>query len=200
MGKFLQSLDSDSDVSNGITIDSKTKESIMLLNLKNRIDFNIDTEAFHNHNDIYNLFNDLAGHFGEHRGLIDTKDAQDHMVAVRDNKAIVKKIISDKTRGKAEEIKILKGIFKSTNGVVEGLEYRSGNQFGRTTATGEFKYEDGKKIKLYIYQLELGITTAKSVITPADLIPATSFNHPKPRNIIRLLNAFDKPKFCEYID
>lgn len=98
-------------------------------------------------------------------------------------------------------IKVLDGVFQSVGGVVEGLEYRSGNQFGRTDANGGFKYEEGKTIKFYIYQLELGITEAKAVVTPADLVPATSFNHPKPRNIIRLLNAFDKPNTANiYID
>ena len=201
MGKFLQSLDSDNDVSNGITIDDRTKESIALLGLKNRIDFDMDIESFHNHNDIYELFNDLAGHFGEHRGLIDTEEAKAHLVAVRDNNLSTKKLTIDKVSGKKEVIKVLDGVFQSVGGVVEGLEYRSGNQFGRTDANGGFKYEEGKTIKFYIYQLELGITEAKAVVTPADLVPATSFNHPKPRNIIRLLNAFDKPNTANiYID
>jgi len=193
MGKFLQSLDSDNDVSNGITIDDRTKESIALLGLNNRIDFNMDVESFHNHNDIYELFNDLAGHFGEHRGLISSDDVKAHLVAVRDNVLVTKSYEVAKVSGKKEVIKVLEGVFQSVGGVVEGLEYRSGNQFGRTSSTGTFKYEEGKKIKFYIYQLELGITDAKAVVTPADLIPATSFNHPKPRNIIRLLNAFDAP-------
>jgi len=135
----------------------------------------------------------LAGHFGEHRGLISADDAKAHLVAVRDNVVVTKSYEVAKVSGEKEAIKVLDGVFQSVGGVVEGLEYRSGNQFGRTTDTGTFKYEEGKKIKFYIYQLELGITDAKAVITPADLIPATSFNHPKPRNIIRLLNAFDAP-------
>ncbi|SFV60527.1 MSHA biogenesis protein MshL [hydrothermal vent metagenome] len=193
MAKLLQSLDSDNDVSNGITIDDRTRESIALLGLKNRIDFNMDVEDFHVHNDIYELFNDLAGHFGEHRGLLDTEDVKAHLVAVRDNKLATKSYKIEKVSGEKEAIKVLDGVFKSVGGVVEGLEYRSGNQFGRTDANGAFKYEEGKKVKFYIYQLELGVTDAKAVITPADLVPASSFNHPKPRNIIRLLNAFDTP-------
>jgi hypothetical protein len=191
MGKFLQSLDSDNDVSNGITIDEKTKESIALLGLKNRIDFDMDVESFHNHNDIYELFNDLAGHFGEHRGLISADDAKAHLVSVRDNTVATKSYEVAKVSGVKEVIKVLDGIFQTTTGVVEGLEYRSGNQFGRTDSNGAFKYEEGKKIKFYIYQLELGITDANAVLTPANLIASTSFNHPKPRNIIRLLSAFD---------
>jgi len=191
MGKFLQSLDSDNDVSNGITIDKRTKESIALLGLNNRIDFDMDIESFHNHNDIYELFNDLAGHFGEHRGLVDTADTKAHLVSIRDNTLATKSYAVAKVSGEKKVIKIFNGVFQSVGGVVEGLEYRSGNQFGRTDASGAFKYEEGKKVKFYIYQLELGITEGKAVVTPADLVPSTSFNHPKPRNIIRLLNAFD---------
>ena len=193
MGKLLQSLDSDNDVSNGITIDERTKESIALLGLKNRIDFDLDIETFHNHNDIYELFNDLAGHFGEHRGLLDTKDVQAHLVSIRDNTLVTKSYKIEKTSGEKEVTRVLNGLFQSVGGVVEGLEYRSGNQFGRTDSSGTFTYEEGKTVKFYIYQLELGTTQAKAVVTPADLVPATSFNHPKPRNIIRLLNAFDAP-------
>jgi hypothetical protein len=191
MGKLLQSLDSDGDVSNGITIDKRTIDSIVLLNLKNHIDFNQDVDAFHENSDIYNLMNDLAGHFGEHRGLIATEDVKNHLVSVRDNKLATKKISITKVRGQKKVIKIFDGVFKSLDGIVQGLEYRSGNQFGRTDENGVFKYEEGKKIKFSIYQLELGTTESKAVITPADLIPSTSFNHPKPRNLIRLLNAFD---------
>ena len=193
MGKLLQSLDADNDVANGITIDERTKESIALLGLNNRIDFDLDIETFHNHNDIYELFNDLAGHFGEHRGLLDTKDVQAHLVSMRDNTLVTKSYEIEKTSGEKEVTRVLSGVFQSVNGVVEGLEYRSGNQFGRTDSSGTFTYEEGKTVKFYIYQLELGTTEAKAVVTPADLVPATSFNHPKPRNIIRLLNAFDAP-------
>ena len=191
MGTFLQSLDSDGDISNGITIDDRTKESITLLGLKNRIDFSMDITAFRNHNDIYDLLNDLADHFGEHRGLKETKDVKAHLVAVRDNVQIAKTIGTVIVKREKIKLKILSGVFKSSTGVVQGLEYRSGNQFGRTDSNGTFKYEEGKKIKFYVYQLELGITETKPIITPADLIVATSFNHPKPRNIIRLLKAFD---------
>jgi hypothetical protein len=110
---------------------------------------------------------------------------------VRDNTLATKSLNTTTTRGKQKPIVVLTGIFRSIGGVVEGLAYRSGNQFGRTNDKGEFSYEEGKNVKFFIYQLELGITQSKATITPADLIPATSFNHPKPRNIIRLLQAFD---------
>ncbi|MCK4442152.1 MAG: hypothetical protein KAU90_09085, partial [Sulfurovaceae bacterium] len=191
MGKLLQSLDVDKDVSNGITIDEKTKESIALLGLKNKINFDVDIDIFNKSADIYNLFNDLADHFGEHRGLIPTDDVKEHLVAIRDNKLPTKQYNIAKVSGDKEKVEVLTGVFKSINGVVEGLEYRSGNQFGLTNEKGEFKYEEGKKVKFYIYQLELGTSDAKEVMTPADLALSTSFDNPKPRNIIRLLNAFD---------
>jgi hypothetical protein len=191
MGKLLQSLDTDKDVSNGITIDDRTKESIALLGLKDKIDFNFEIDKFHKDTNIYMLFNDLATHFGEHRGLINTDDVKAHLVAVRDNKFSNKQYNNSALRTKKQPTVILKGVFKTVGGVVEGVAYRSGNQFGRTDANGEYSYEEGKSIKFYIYQLELGITKGKYIITPADLVVGTSFNHPKPRNIIRLLNAFD---------
>lgn len=109
MGRLLQALDSDNDVSNGITLDARTKESIALLGLKNRIDFDVDEETFSNNNDIYSLFNDLAGHFGEHRGLIETADAKAHLVAVRDNTLATKSIAVATTRGELKQPVVLKG-------------------------------------------------------------------------------------------
>ncbi len=191
MGKLLQSLDSDKDVSNGITIDERTKESIALLGLKDKVDFTQIAETFAENEDIYNLFNDLADHFGEHRGLLSDEDAKAHLVAIRDNALATKQATSSIVRGEKEVIKIRTGVLKTTTGVVEGVKFRSGNQSGLTDANGTFSYEEGKQVSFSIYQLELGITEGKAIITPADLVIATSFDHPKPRNIIRLLNAFD---------
>ncbi len=191
MGKLLQSLDSDKDVSNGITIDERTKESIALLALKDKVDFTVDIDTFSANDDIYNLFNDLADHFGEHRGLLSDEDVKAHLVAIRDNTLATEQASTSEVRGEKEVIKILTGVLKTTAGIVEGVKFRSGNQSGLTNASGVFSYEDGKQVTFSIYQLELGITQGKAIITPADLVISTSFDHPKPRNIIRLLNAFD---------
>ncbi|MCK5814172.1 MAG: hypothetical protein KAH03_07925, partial [Cocleimonas sp.] len=190
-GKLLQSLDSDKDVSNGITIDQRTKESIALLGLKDKVNFTESVDVFVGNEDIYMLFNDLADHFGEHRGLISNEDTKAHLIAIRDGELATKQATSSVVRGKKEVIKILTGVLKTTTGVVEGVKFRSGNQSGLTNAEGIFSYEDGKQVSFSIYQLGLGITQGQAVITPADLVISTSFNHPKPRNIIRLLNAFD---------
>jgi len=189
MGRFLQSLDSDKNTSNGITIDNRSKESIALLGLKT-LNFDTSIEAFENSTAISNLFVDLATHFSEHRGLVAIEDAKTHMVAVRDGVLTVKTYAALAT-DTAQSTVILTGIFKSTDGVVEGLGYRSGGQFGRTNAQGVFTYEEGKAIKFHLAELEIGIATTKAVMTPADLVLSTSFNHPKPRNIIRLLKVFD---------
>ena len=122
---------------------------------------------------------------------MNTDDVKAHLVAVRDNKFSNKQYNNSALRTKKQPTVILKGVFKTVGGVVQGISYRSGNQFGRTNTNGEYSYEEGKSIKFYIYQLELGITKGKYIITPADLVVGTSFNHPKPRNIIRLLKAFD---------
>jgi len=191
MGRLLQSLDSDNDVSNGILIDQRTKESIALLGLKNRINFDVSTELFAANPDIATLFIDLAGHFGEHRGLISIDDTKAHLVSVRDNTLPIRRYGLNNSRGDKKEAIILSGTFKSIQGPVEGLDYRSGNQSGRTNAQGEFHYEEGANIRFSVHELTLGDTLSKAIITPADLVPATSFDHPKPRNIIRLLAAFD---------
>ena len=191
MARFLMSFDVDKDPSNGITIDKRTRESIALLGLKDKVHFDATVDSFEADENLYDLFNDLADHFGEHRGLIPAEDAKAHVVGVRDNTLPTTNYDPDKVRGDKDEIKILTGVFKTTTGIVEGLEYRSGNQFGRTNARGEFQYEEGKSIKFNIYQLELGTTDGNDVITPANLVAATSFNHPKPRNIVRLLAYFD---------
>jgi len=191
MGKLLQSLDSDNDVSNGITIDERTKESIALLVMKDKVDFTQEADTFADNEDIYNLLNDLADHFGEHRGLLSSEDTKAHLVAIRDNTLATQQNTTSVVRGEKEEIKILTGVLKTTAGVVEGVKFRSGNQSGLTDASGVFSYEDGKQVTFSIYQLELGVTQGKANITPADLVLSTSFDHPKPRNIIRLLNAFD---------
>jgi uncharacterized protein YjgD (DUF1641 family) len=191
MGKLLQSLDSDKDVSNGITIDERTKESIALLGMKTKVDFTQEADTFADNEDIYNLLNDLADHFGEHRGLLSSEDTQAHLVAIRDNTLATQQNTTSVVRGEKEEIKILTGVLKTTAGVIEGVKFRSGNQSGLTDASGVFSYEEGKQVTFSIYQLELGITQGKANISPADLVISTSFDHPKPRNIIRLLNAFD---------
>jgi len=114
------------------------------------------------------------------------------LVAVRDNKEATKNLtLVTKVRGEKEKITILKGIFKTTTGVVEGLDYRSGNQYGRTNANGEFSYEDGKKVKFSISELNLGTILGDTIITPMNLVNGSVSKSPKPRNIIRLLSIFD---------
>ena len=191
MGRFLQTLDADGDVSNGITIDRVTKDSIQLLGLKD-LDFSVDAQTFENNEKLQELFEDLSTHFGGHVRLLSDEEAKAHLVAVRDNKEATKVLTEvTKVRGEKEPIKVLTGVFKTTTGVVEGLDYRCGNQSGRTNEKGEFKYEDGKKVKFSIAELDFGTTNADAVITPANLVPATSFDHPRPRNIVRLLSVFD---------
>ena len=191
MGRFLQTLDADGDVSNGITIDKVTKDSIALLGLKN-LDFSADAQTFENNEKLQELFEDLSTHFGGHVRLLSDEEAKAHLVAVRDNKEATKVLTEvTKVRGEKETIQVLTGVFKTTTGVVEGLDYRCGNQSGRTNEKGEFKYEDGKKIKFAIAELNFGTTNADVVISPANLVPSTSFNHPRPRNIVRLLSVFD---------
>ena len=191
MGRFLQTLDADGDVSNGITIDKATKDSIALLGLKD-LDFSVDTQTFEKSEKLQELLEDLSTHFGGHVRLLSDEEAKAHLVAVRDNKVPTKGLTEVvKVRGKQEKINVLTGVFRTTTGIVEGVDYRSGNQYGRTNNRGEFKYEEGKNVKFSISELNFGTTLGNSVISPINLVPSSSVNHPKPRNIIRLLSIFD---------
>lgn len=191
MGRFLQTLDADGDVSNGITIDQVTKDSIKLLGLGN-LDFSVNEELFEKDEKLEAFFEDLSSHFGGHVRLLSTEEAKAHLVAVRDNTEATKVLTEvTKVRGDKEPIKILTGIFKTTTGVVGGLDYRCGNQSGRTSINGEFQYEEGKKIKFSISELDFGTGMADSIISPVNLVSATSLDHPRPRNIVRLLSVLD---------
>jgi len=191
MGRFLQTLDADEDISNGITIDKVTKDSIALLGLKD-LDFSIDTKEFEKKEKLQELLEDLSTHFGGHVRLLSAEEAKAHLVAVRDNKEATKGLSEVvKVRGKKEKINVLTGVFRTTTGIVEGVDYRSGNQYGRTNNKGEFQYEDGKNVKFSISELNFGTTLGNSVVSPINLVSTSSVNHPKPRNIIRLLSVFD---------
>ena len=183
--RLLASLDADKDLSNGILIDSQTSEAFVLANP----DFNLEMNSsdFSEITDISDIFNDLAPHFGEHRGLISDEDG-DAIVA-----GLISGEIVNATYSTDEEstISILSGTLQTVEGAVEGMAFRSGAQSGFTDENGTFYYEDGKKIRFSIGMMEFSETLAKSTMSPFDMVESVSFDHPKPRNISTMLTMFD---------
>ncbi len=183
--RLLTSLDADKDISNGILIDSQTAEAFVLANPT--IDLELNSSEFSDLADISDIFNDLAPHFGEHRGLISAEDGE----------AIVNGLIAGEivapTYSEDEEanITILQGQLLTTEGPVEGMTFRSGAQSGKTDENGTFYYEEGKKIRFSIGMMEFSETLAKATMTPFDMVESVSFDHPKPRNIANFLTMLD---------
>ena len=183
--RLLASLDADKDLSNGILIDSETAEAFVLANPD--FDLEMNSSDFSNISEISDIFNDLAPHFGEHRGLISAEDGE----------ALVNGLISGEivnasySVDEGSTITILSGTLQTVEGAVEGINFRSGAQSGMTDENGTFYYEDGKKIRFSIGMMEFSETLAKSSMSPLDMVESVSFDHPKPRNIVNILTMFD---------
>jgi len=77
------------------------------------------------------------------------------------------------------------------NSSVEGVQYLSGNKSGITDVEGTFLI-DGPRVKFLIGDIVLGEGTAKSLMTPMDLVPgAANETDPAVTNITRLLMTLD---------
>ena len=181
----MASLDADKDLSNGIMIDNETIESFILANPN--INLDLDDTNFSTQLQLSDIFNDLAVHFSEHRGLISAEDSQAIVTALINGTIITPTYSIDPEAN----ISILQGKLQSVEGSVEGIAYRSGSQSGFTDENGTFYYEDSKKIRFSIGMMELSETDAKTTMTPYDMVESVSFNHPKPRNIASLFTLFD---------
>ncbi len=179
--RLLASFDADKDISNGILIDSATAEAFVLANPSIDLETNISENS-----DISDIFNDLAPHFGEHRGLISEEDASTLVSSL-----ISGELVQISYTSEENIISILSGTLQSVEGPVEGVAFRSGSQSGFTDENGTFYYEDGKKVRFSIGMMELSETDAKATMTPYDMVESVSFDHPKPRNIASFLTMVD---------
>jgi len=75
---------------------------------------------------------------------------------------------------------------------VQGVRYESGSVSGVTGAMGEFQYEEGKTIRFFIGDIDLGdAVEGKAVISPLDLVPNGTIDTPAVINISRLLQSLD---------
>ncbi len=85
---------------------------------------------------------------------------------------------------------VLSGQF--LDGPTQRLEYRTESQSGtETDANGQFLYSSGETITFYLGGLPLGSTTAKTVITPADLVEGGYVEQEQVINLTRFLQTLD---------
>lgn len=94
---------------------------------------------------------------------------------------------------------ILTGIFKICP--IEGLDYETQTQQGRTGKNGAFSYQEGETVTFCAGGIVLGSALAKEVLTPADLFPETAgdinrITNRKVTNITRLLMSLNPA--CNY--
>jgi len=89
-----------------------------------------------------------------------------------------------------KESDLYKGSF--IDSPVKGIEYKTQTQTGITDSQGIFYYFQGETISFYAGDIKLGETTAKSVISPVDLVKdAVDETHPHVINIARLMQSLD---------
>jgi para-nitrobenzyl esterase len=76
---------------------------------------------------------------------------------------------------------------------VEGLTFKTETMSGETDSQGVFSYRQGEKVTFSIGGIVLGTATAKSAMTPVDLVAgAQNETDPTVTNITRLLITLDE--------
>jgi len=85
---------------------------------------------------------------------------------------------------------VLEGVFEDS--AVQGLQYSTATQSGDTDALGEFQYLLDETITFSVGGIVLGQGTAKTTMTPIDIVPgATDENNTTVINICRFLQTLD---------
>lgn len=74
---------------------------------------------------------------------------------------------------------------------VEGLNYQTATQSGRTTMEGRFNYAVNEMVTFSIGDLKFPATLAEQYVTPLDIYNTDSFSHVAMVNMIRLLQTLD---------
>jgi kexin len=87
---------------------------------------------------------------------------------------------------------VLSGIF--IDSAVEGLTYRTATQSGTTNSSGTFSYVSGETVEFFIGNISIGSSTAKSNITPVDIVTNGDMNNVRVLNIARVLQSLDSDK------
>ena len=81
------------------------------------------------------------------------------------------------------------GVFLDS--AVEGLNYSTATQAGKTNAAGEFSYQIGEEITFSIGAIEFPAITASAIITPLDIFETNDINSTEVVNLLRLLQSLD---------
>ena len=81
------------------------------------------------------------------------------------------------------------GVFLDS--AVEGIQYRTATQSGKTTAKGEFSYYPGESVTFSIGSVELPAVLADVTITPLSIAKTTDVNNQLVSNIVVFLQSLD---------
>ncbi|MBU2871697.1 DM13 domain-containing protein [Colwellia sp. E2M01] len=96
---------------------------------------------------------------------------------------------SDDDHTAAVEQKSFTGVFLDS--AVQGLNYKTVTQSGKTNAQGEFTFLADEFITFTIGGIELPSTAAKLYLTPLSLYQTDDINHKSVVNLLRLLQSLD---------
>lgn len=83
----------------------------------------------------------------------------------------------------------LTGVFLDT--AVEGLNYSTQSQNGKTNSSGEFFFQAGEQITFSIGTITLPSIAAESVLTPLNVFNTNNLNNLNVVNLLRLLQSLD---------
>ena len=87
-----------------------------------------------------------------------------------------------------ETVEIKSGVFLDS--AVEGINYVTETQSGKTTETGSFNYIEGETVTFSVGDIALPSALAKAVLTPLDLV-GKSIDDPEVLNIAQFLQTLD---------
>ena len=177
--RLLQTVDEDGDSENGIYIPPMVNQMMFGSN----ISFDMPIEDFEGDTDVAAMIEAMDAMGGNYGGRMMTAPnvAQAHMR----NTLFEMMGMMDGTIPMA-----MTGYF--IDSAVQGLHYYTDTQSGVTDMNGAFSYLQGETVQFYMGNVLIGEGTAKSFMTPVNLVPgATDETHPTVTNIGRFLQTMD---------
>lgn len=84
---------------------------------------------------------------------------------------------------------IFTGMFIDT--AVQGLNYETATQSGKTNEQGEFSYQNGEQVTFSIGSIMFESVLSKAIITPLDIFNTDNIQTPSVVNMLRLLQTLD---------